>query len=57
MKTVVRSDKKVVTIDIEEALVIIGEKINPTGRKKMAEALQTGNWDYVRTLAIASEQA
>ena len=52
MKTVVRSDKKVVTIDIEGPLVIIGEKINPTGRKKMAEALQSGNWDYVRSLAI-----
>jgi 5-methyltetrahydrofolate--homocysteine methyltransferase len=52
MKTVVRSDKKVVTIDIEGPLVIIGEKINPTGRKKMAEALQSGNWDYVRNLAI-----
>ncbi len=52
MKTVVRSDKKVVTIDIEGPLIIIGEKINPTGRKKMAEALQSGNWDYVRSLAI-----
>jgi len=52
MKTVVRSDKKVVTIDIEGPLVIIGEKINPTGRKKMAEALQAGNLDYVRNLAV-----
>jgi len=52
MKTVVRSDKKVVTIDAEGALVIIGEKINPTGRKKMAEALQAGNLDYVRNLAL-----
>lgn len=52
MKTVVRSDKKVVTIDIEGPLVIIGEKINPTGRKKMAEALQTGNLEYVRNLAV-----
>jgi 5-methyltetrahydrofolate--homocysteine methyltransferase len=52
MKTVVRSDKKVVTLDIEGPLVIIGEKINPTGRKKMAEALQAGNLDYVRNLAV-----
>ena len=52
MKTVVRSDRKTVTIDSEGALVIIGEKINPTGRKKMAEALQAGNLDYVRNLAI-----
>lgn len=52
MKTVVRSDKKVVTMDTEGALVIIGEKINPTGRKKMAEALQAGNLEYVRNLAL-----
>ena len=57
MKTVVRSDKKAVTIDIEGPLVVIGEKINPTGRKKMAEALQTGNWDYVRNLAIDQVKA
>jgi 5-methyltetrahydrofolate--homocysteine methyltransferase len=57
MKTVVRSDKKTVTIDGEGPLVVIGEKINPTGRKKMAEALQTGNWDYVRNLAIDQVKA
>jgi 5-methyltetrahydrofolate--homocysteine methyltransferase len=52
MKTVVTSEKKVITIDSEGALVIIGEKINPTGRKKMAEALQAGDLDYVRNLAV-----
>jgi len=57
MKTVVRSDKKVVTLDIEGPLVIIGEKINPTGRKKMAEALQAGNLDYVRNLAVEQVKA
>jgi 5-methyltetrahydrofolate--homocysteine methyltransferase len=57
MKTVVRSDKKVVTLDIEGSLVIIGEKINPTGRKKMAEALQAGNLDYVRNLAVEQVKA
>lgn len=56
MKTVVTSDKKVVTIDSEGALVIIGEKINPTGRKKMAEALQAGDLEYVRNLAIEQVQ-
>ena len=30
---------------------MIGEKINPTGRKKLAAALQEGNLDYVRELA------
>ena len=31
--------------------MVIGEKINPTGRKKLAAALQEGNLDYVRDLA------
>jgi len=52
MKTLLSSARKAVTIDTEGAFVIIGEKINPTGRKKMAEALQAGNLDYVRSLAI-----
>lgn len=52
MKTLLSSARKTVTIDTEGAFVIIGEKINPTGRKKMAEALQAGNLDYVRSLAI-----
>ena len=30
---------------------MIGEKINPTGRKKLAAALAEGNLDYVRLLA------
>jgi 5-methyltetrahydrofolate--homocysteine methyltransferase len=29
---------------------MIGEKINPTGRKKLAAALSEGNFDYVRQL-------
>ena len=31
---------------------MIGEKINPTGRKKLAEALQAHHYDYVRDLAL-----
>ncbi|MBM4423769.1 MAG: pterin-binding protein [Chloroflexi bacterium] len=32
--------------------VIIGERINPTGKKKLAEALRAGDMDYVRQLAL-----
>lgn len=52
MKTVLSSATKTVTVDTEGAFVVIGEKINPTGRKKMAEALQAGDLDYVRNLAL-----
>jgi 5-methyltetrahydrofolate--homocysteine methyltransferase len=38
-------------VGIDRPFVIIGEKINPTGRKKLAAALTEGNLDYVRQLA------
>ncbi len=31
---------------------VIGERINPTGKKLMKEALRTGNHDYVMSMAI-----
>jgi hypothetical protein len=40
MQTILRSAKKELTINTGGPVVIIGEKINPTGHKKMAAALQ-----------------
>ena len=57
MKTTIRSDRVEVTIADDAPFVIIGEKINPTGRKKLAEALKEGNYDYVRELAIKQVEA
>jgi len=51
MKTVLKGTKKEVIINTEGPVVIIGEKINPTGHKKLAAALLEGNFDYVRELA------
>ena len=51
MQTFLKSEQKTVVIDIEGPLVIIGEKINPTGRKKMAAALQAGDFDYIKNIA------
>ena len=53
METVLRSAKKEVKINTGGPVVIIGEKINPTGRKKMAAALQAGDFDYIRELATS----
>ncbi len=36
---------------------VIGERINPTGKKKMKEALRSGNHDYVMGEAIAQTEA
>lgn len=51
-QTVLRSKANEVLIDSQGSMVIIGEKINPTGHKKLAAALQEGNYDYVRDLAL-----
>lgn len=51
METVLKSEKKEVKISFDSPFTIIGEKINPTGRKKLAAALKEGNYDYVKKLA------
>jgi 5-methyltetrahydrofolate--homocysteine methyltransferase len=50
MHTILKGKTKEVTIGIDKPFVIIGEKINPTGHKKLAAALTEGNFDYVRQL-------
>lgn len=57
MQTIISSDKLSVKIDCDAPFVVIGEKINPTGRKKMAQALSEGNFDYIRNLAITQVEA
>jgi 5-methyltetrahydrofolate--homocysteine methyltransferase len=51
MKTELTSKTKKAVLNTEGPFVVIGEKINPTGRKKLAAALQAGDLDYVRELA------
>lgn len=51
MHTILKSEKKEVTIGIDKPFVIIGEKLNPTGMKKLGQALVDGNMEYVKQLA------
>jgi len=50
--TVISSKTKTVEISRNHPTVIIGERINPTGRKKVLAALQEGDFDTVRQDAI-----
>jgi len=52
MKTTVSSATKTVIIGDDQPTVIIGERINPTGKKKLAAALLESNLDIVRREAI-----
>jgi 5-methyltetrahydrofolate--homocysteine methyltransferase len=51
MNTLLKSQTREVNISAEGPIVIIGEKINPTGRKLLAAAYREGNLDYVKELA------
>jgi len=55
--TTIASQTKSVEICREKPTVIIGERINPTGRKKVLAALEAGDFDIVRTDAVSQVQA
>jgi len=57
MQTMLSGVKRQVTIDSQGCVVLIGEKINPTGRKKLAEALARRDFDVVRELALGQVKA
>src|SRR5512136_1806917 len=57
MQTRVSSLKKEVIIGYDQPTVLIGERINPTGKKKLAEALKVGDLEIVRKEALAQVQA
>ena len=57
MKTRVSSLKKEVIIGDDQPTVLIGERLNPAGKKKLAEALKAGNLEIVRREAVAQVQA
>lgn len=50
MQTIIRSETKEICISTDGPVTLIGEKINPTGRKKLPQALREGNYNYIRVL-------
>ena len=56
-ETRLSSATREVVIGFDRPFVIIGERINPTGRKKLAEEMAAGNYDTVIADAIAQVAA
>src|SRR5512134_3833410 len=52
LTTILKSKTKCIEISRNLPTTIIGERINPTGRKAVLEALQGGNFDLVRKDAL-----
>ena len=57
METILKSAQTTVVISPERPTVLIGERINPTGKKRLAAALVEGNLDVVRAEALAQVEA
>ena len=53
LTTTLTSATQTVGINRDNPTIIIGERINPTGRKQVLAALQAGNFDIVRQDALA----
>jgi 5-methyltetrahydrofolate--homocysteine methyltransferase len=56
-RTVVGSATREVVIGFDQPFVIIGERINPTGRKLLAEEMRIGDFSRVVSDAIAQVEA
>jgi 5-methyltetrahydrofolate--homocysteine methyltransferase len=57
MHTVLESRSKTVTIGHDQPFCVIGERINPTGRKVFSEELRGGDLSRVREDAVAQVEA
>jgi 5-methyltetrahydrofolate--homocysteine methyltransferase len=56
-ETLITSDKREVVIGFDRRFVMIGERINPTGRKLLAEEMARGDYSRVVADAIAQVEA
>ena len=56
-RTIVASATKEIIIGFDQPFCVIGERINPTGRKKLAAEMVAGNFETVKSDALAQVAA
>ena len=57
MQTLLRGETKELSIDTDGPVTMIGEKINPTGRKKLSRLIKERDFDYIKSLALTQVEA
>ena len=55
-RRVLTSERKQIEIDLDGRFLVVGERINPTGKKKLQEELRSGKLDLVRQMAMEQEE-
>ena len=54
-RRVLTSERKLVEVQLDGNFLVVGERINPTGKKKLQEELRAGKLDMVRQFAVEQE--
>lgn len=55
-RRILASERKNVEIDLDGGFIVVGERINPTGKKKLQAELKEGKLDLVRQMAVEQEE-
>lgn len=55
-RRILTSERKSVEITLDGRFMVIGERINPTGKKKLQAELKEGSLNLVRTMALEQEE-
>ena len=55
-RRILASERKNVEVGLDGNFLVVGERINPTGKKKLQAQLREGKLDLVREMAMAQEE-
>ncbi|MCR5147653.1 MAG: homocysteine S-methyltransferase family protein [Eubacterium sp.] len=55
-RRVLCSERKLLDIPLDGPFLVVGERINPTGKKKLQEELRAGSLDLVAEMAVSQEK-
>ena len=55
-RRILASERKLVEITLDGNFMVIGERINPTGKKKLQAELREGSLNMVRQMALDQEE-
>ncbi|MBR6485840.1 MAG: homocysteine S-methyltransferase family protein [Lachnospiraceae bacterium] len=50
------SEKSTVCFDLDARFMIVGERINPTGKKKLQEELKNGSFEMIHDFAVSQDE-
>lgn len=55
-RRILSSERQIVEVDLDGNFIVVGERINPTGKKQLQAELREGKLDLVRKMAMQQEE-